>query len=137
MDRETARKASLGFGLFYLLIGVLGLVPGITVPSEHPGHGLLLGIFAVNALHNLVHLIAGAGAVYAGLSDHATAGRINWLLAAVFALLVPASLIAPLLEAVAINVPDTLLHNASAVPTALIALAASRAAAGRTTTSRA
>lgn len=137
MDSDTAKKISLGFGVFYLAVGVLGFVPGVTVPTDHPGHGLLLGIFAVNTLHNLIHLIAGAGLVVAGLSNGAVTSRLNWLLAAVFALLVPASLIAPLLEAVPINVPDTLLHAGSAVVTAMIALATSRATAGHTISSHA
>jgi hypothetical protein len=128
MSRDTAKKVSLGAGVVYLLVGVLGFIPGITVPTEHPGHGLLLGIFAVNALHNLVHLLAGAALVIGGLADHEVTSRINWVLAAVFALLVPASLIAPVLEAVPLNIPDTLLHAATAVLTAVIAMAAARGA---------
>ena len=122
MNADTARKIALGFGVVYLAVGVLGFVPGITVPTDHPGHGLLLGIFAVNTLHNLVHLIAGAGLVAAGLSPSGTASTILWALAAVFALLIPASLIAPVLEAVPINVPDTLLHTVSALLTAYLAM---------------
>ena len=135
MNSDTAKKVSLGFGVVYLLVGVLGFIPGITVPTEHPGHGLLLGIFAVNTLHNLVHLMAGAALVIAGLADREMTSKINWLLAAVFALLVPASFIAPVLEAVPLNIPDTLLHAASALVTAMIAMATrreGRAMAGQT-----
>jgi hypothetical protein len=126
MSRSTVHNVSLGFGVFYLAIGVLGFVPGITVPGDHPGHGLLLGIFAVNTLHNLVHLIAGAGLVTAALSRGATTQSVLWLLAAVFAVLVPLSVVAPVVEGVAINAPDTLLHLASALLTAYLGFAAGR-----------
>ena len=127
MSRSTVHNVSLGFGIFYLAIGLLGFVPGITVPGDHPGHGLLLGIFAVNALHNLVHLVAGAGLVMAALSRGTTAQSVLWLLAVVFAVLVPASVVAPIVEGVAINLPDTLLHLASALLTAYLGFAAGRA----------
>ena len=124
MTTATAQKVSLGFGIFYLLIGVLGFIPGITV-MDAGGHGLLLGIFAVNALHNMVHLAAGALLVLAGTSA-ANVFTINKVLAIVFALLVPASLIAPLAEGVAINAPDTALHLASALLTGYSGFVASR-----------
>ena len=124
MTTATAQKVSLGFGIFYLLIGVLGFIPGITV-MDAGGHGLLLGIFAVNALHNMVHLAAGAPLVLAGTSA-ANVFTINRVLTIVFALLVPASLIAPLAEGVAINAPDTALHLGSALLTGYIGFVASR-----------
>ena len=43
------------FGIVFLLVGLLGLV---TTPFSLSG-GLLLGLFPVNALHNLVHLAFG------------------------------------------------------------------------------
>ena len=64
---STAQKISVGFGIVYLAVGVLGFIPGVTVATAQPGQGLLLGIFAVNALHNIVHLVAGAILVWAGL----------------------------------------------------------------------
>src|SRR5207244_5573723 len=64
MSRSAAIKISLGLGLAYLLIGVLGFIPGITQPSSAPGQGLLLGIFAVNTVHNLAHLVLGAALVW-------------------------------------------------------------------------
>ncbi len=120
MSRSMAAKVSLALGAAYLLIGVLGFVPGITVPNGAvPGQGLLLGIFAVNTIHNLAHLILGAALVYA-----ATAGdnlrMLNRILAVVFAVLVVGSLVAPIVEGVAINPPDTGLHLASLLVTAAV-----------------
>jgi len=73
------------FGVVFLLVGVLGFVPGInqmhtTTEGEGlvvggPGHGMLLGIFHVNLLHNLVHILFGVWGLVAGgsLGDGALA----------------------------------------------------------------
>lgn len=57
------QKLSMIFGVVLLLIGVLGFVPGITAD------GYLLGIFHVNAMHNIVHLVSGALALWAGMTS--------------------------------------------------------------------
>jgi hypothetical protein len=49
------------FGLAFLLIGILGFVPAASP------NGLLLGIFHVNLIHNVIHLITGAIALWTGL----------------------------------------------------------------------
>lgn len=49
------------FGLVFVLVGVLGFVPAVAP------HGMLLGIFHVNALHNIVHLATGAVALWVAL----------------------------------------------------------------------
>jgi hypothetical protein len=52
-------------GAVFLLVGVLGFVPGITTnfdDMEFAGHesgALLLGLFQVSILHNIVHLLFG------------------------------------------------------------------------------
>ena len=113
---STAQRISVGFGIFYLAIGVLGFIPGITAASTQPGQGLLLGVFAVNALHNVVHLAVGAVLAWAGMST-AAAVTVNKLLAPVFLILVVTSFVAPVAEGVAINLPDSLLHLLSAALT--------------------
>jgi hypothetical protein len=112
-------KVSLALGAVYVLIGILGFVPGITVPSMAPGQGLLLGIFAVNTVHNLAHIVLGAALIWAGTSKD-NVRMINRGLAAVFAILVVGSLIAPIVEGVAINPPDTGLHLLSLLVTAAV-----------------
>ena len=52
------------FGIVFVIVGILGFVPGITY------HQHLLGIFHVNAVHNLIHLATGVVA-YA-------VSRTNW-----------------------------------------------------------
>ena len=127
----TQQKITVGFGIFYVLIGLLGFVPGITVPTDQPGQGLLLGIFAVNTIHNIIHLAAGAILVWGGLTADFTT-TVNKLMAVVFLLLVPLSLIAPIAEGVSINLADTLLHLASALLTGYLGFMAGRGSA-RTT----
>lgn len=126
MSRSAAVKISLGLGLAYLLIGVLGFVPGITVPNGGTaGQGLLLGIFAVNTIHNLAHLVLGAALVWAATTGDMLS-MVSRGLAVVFAILVVGSLIAPIVEGVAINPPDTGLHLASLLVTAAVGFMVTR-----------
>jgi hypothetical protein len=125
MSRSAAVKISLELGIAYLLIGVLGFIPGITQPSTAPGQGLLLGIFAVNTIHNLAHLVLGAALVWAARTGE-NVRMVNRGLAAVFAVLVVGSLVAPIVEGVAINPPDTGLHLASLLVTAAVGFMAAR-----------
>jgi hypothetical protein len=64
------KTAAVLFGIVFILIGILGFVPGVT--DEHQ---MLLGIFHVNAAHNVVHLLSGAAALFAGMTS-AGAARI-------------------------------------------------------------
>lgn len=57
------QKLAWVFGIVFLLVGVAGFVPALTVD------GMLLGIFEVDPLHNVIHLLSGIlalGAVLAG-----------------------------------------------------------------------
>jgi hypothetical protein len=111
---SSARMLTMVLGVVYIAIGVLGFVPGITQPGEAPGQGLLLGIFAVNTIHNIAHLVLGAWMVWASSSREnlRTSGRI---LAAVFVVLAIGSFIAPLVEGLALNMPDSGLHILTAI----------------------
>ena len=52
----------------FIIVGVLGFVPGITA------NGHLLGIFEVDTVHNVIHLLSGIlGLVFAGKSARAAA----------------------------------------------------------------
>ena len=63
------KTAAVLFGIVFILIGILGFVPGVT------DNEMLLGIFHVNAAHNVVHLLSGAVALFAGMTS-AGASRI-------------------------------------------------------------
>jgi hypothetical protein len=64
--RTGLQKAAAATGALFLLVGVLGFIPGVTSNYESlgmAGHGskaLLFGIFQVSVLHNIVHLAFGA-----------------------------------------------------------------------------
>ena len=73
MAHETARgmtatnmqKAAAAVAAVFLLVGILGFIPGITTDygqmqfAGHESEAFLLGIFQVSILHNIVHLLYG------------------------------------------------------------------------------
>lgn len=67
--RTNLQKAALAMGAVFLLVGVLGFIPGITTNygslgfAGHGSEALLLGIFQVSVLHNIVHLLYGAAGI--------------------------------------------------------------------------
>jgi hypothetical protein len=117
------QKVTLGLGILYVAIGILGFIPGIT------SNGLLLGIFAVNTLHNIAHLLLGAVLIWASMSPAIT--TVNKAMAVVFGVLVIASFVAPIVEQLPLNPPDTILHLVSAAVTAYLGFFAGSAATSR------
>ncbi|GAA2937953.1 DUF4383 domain-containing protein [Streptomyces enissocaesilis] len=67
--RTPVQQAALLVGAVFLLVGVLGFVPGITTDydtmkfAEHHSEAKLLGVFQVSVLHNIVHLLFGVAGV--------------------------------------------------------------------------
>ena len=63
--RTSVQLVSGIFGAVFLLVGILGFVPGITQDLDtimfagHHSQAVLLGIFQVSVLHNIVHLLFG------------------------------------------------------------------------------
>lgn len=76
----ATRRFALIFGIVFLLLGVAGFIPGLTQPHSHPdvrlttGLGAALGLFPVNVLHNLAHLLFGVWGLMAAKSDSAARG---------------------------------------------------------------
>lgn len=64
-SRTNLQKAAQAVGAVFLLVGVLGFIPGVTSNygslafAGHDSGALLLGIFQVSILHNIVHLLFG------------------------------------------------------------------------------
>ncbi|MEU4797831.1 DUF4383 domain-containing protein [Streptomyces sp. NPDC023327] len=64
-SRSPVQRAALLVGAVFLLVGVLGFIPGITTDydtmkfASHDSGAELLGVFQVSILHNLVHLAFG------------------------------------------------------------------------------
>jgi hypothetical protein len=60
----STKTAALIFGIVFALVGIVGFMPAPPPPDAPPlavehGHGLALGMFPVNTLHNMVHLLFG------------------------------------------------------------------------------
>ncbi|MCQ3998647.1 DUF4383 domain-containing protein [Aeromicrobium sp. 636] len=59
------QTAATVFGAVFLVVGILGFIPGITSDYDtmkfagHESEAMLLGIFQVSILHNIVHLLFG------------------------------------------------------------------------------
>jgi hypothetical protein len=101
------KTAAIVFGVVFLLVGILGFVPGITTGN------MLLGIFHVNAAHNVVHLLSGAVALIAGLTNVSYARLYFRVFGVVYALVAVLGFYAGdgmLLGLVSNNMPDTWLH---------------------------
>jgi hypothetical protein len=74
----NVRQFALVLGVVFLLVGVAGFIPGLNhnmtmhdpnLSVDGPGEGHLLGLFHVNVLHNVVHLlfgVLGIAAAYGG-----------------------------------------------------------------------
>ena len=63
-DRSLAQTTAMLVGVVFLLVGILGFIPGITsdAPGDFAGdesEAELLGLFQTSWLHNIVHLLFG------------------------------------------------------------------------------
>lgn len=65
-------------GIIFLLIGIMGFIPGLVHPPTiapeavnlafTDRYGLLMGLFPINLLHNVVHLLVGLLGILASIS---------------------------------------------------------------------
>ena len=106
MMTSSVTKAAMWFGVVLLAVGVLGFVPGIT------SNGLLLGIFEVDLLHNLVHVVTGAVAIWASRAGMSASRNFFKVFGVVYALVTVLGFVTGMGLAVAIpvNMADNLLH---------------------------
>ncbi|MBD1842072.1 DUF4383 domain-containing protein [Cyanobacteria bacterium FACHB-63] len=60
---SAIRYASVGLGLFFLLLGLAGFVPAFVAPPEHfipnMGFGYIFGLFPTNYFHNALGILFG------------------------------------------------------------------------------
>jgi hypothetical protein len=63
--RTPVQVAAAVVSVVFLLVGVLGFIPGVTTDYDqlsfagHDSMAMLLGLFMVSVLHNIVHLLFG------------------------------------------------------------------------------
>jgi hypothetical protein len=121
-DRQSLlQKAAAAVGAVFLLVGILGFIPGITQniypidllnTDKQTTHQELLGIFEISVLHNLVHLLFGvAGLLMArtwnGAKNYLVGGGVVYLVLWLYGLVVPKDSPA---NFVPVNAADDWLH---------------------------
>jgi len=117
-DRSPIQSVTMLVGLVFLLVGILGFVPGITTHysdlkfAGHDSDAQLLGLFNVSILHNIVHLLFGiAGVVLAktweGARSYLVYGGAIYLVLFVYGLFFHGSSTA---NFVPVNWADNILH---------------------------
>jgi len=93
------QKAALAVGAVFLLVGILGFIPGITSNFDqltfagHHSDAALLGLFNVSILHNIVHLLFGAAGLalarsFDGARSYLVGGGIIYLLLFIYGLMI-------------------------------------------------
>jgi hypothetical protein len=128
MRTSPNRLLATVFGVVYLVVGLLGFAVTGGVSFLATEGNLLLGLFAVNPLHNIAHLLIGAALLIAGLSNVAAARTVNTVVGAVYLLLgiVGFFLVGTALNILALNTADHFLHLASAIVLLGVGLAADK-----------
>ena len=127
--KTTLQRAAQAMGVVFLLVGILGFIPGVTSDYDtlqfagHESGALLLGLFQVSILHNIVHLLFGvAGLVMArtvsGARNYLLGGGIIYAILWIYGLVIGQDSSA---NFVPLNGADNVLHFVLAV--AMIALA--------------
>lgn len=139
--RSNAQKVSMLFGAIFVVVGIAGFIPGVTTAFSRldvydaPG-ATLLGIFGVNWLHNIVHLLFGiAGLAMAKTHSQArvylTGGGVIYLVLWVYGMAIDLTSSA---NFVALNSADNWLHLALGLGLLGSGIAFGQAAASGTST---
>ncbi len=118
MTRSPLQLAALIVGAVFLLVGVLGFIPGVTTDYDmltfagHHSEAKLLGVFEVSILHNIVHLLFGvAGIALSRRADTAklflVGGGVIYLVLWIYGLLIDQN---SAVNFVPVNSADNWLH---------------------------
>ncbi len=117
---SLVRIVVLVFGAVYVLVGVLGFLgePVVTDASHgdmESARGDLFGIFPINAVHNVVHLLIGAPLLFEA-TEHLRAVLMARIVGGVYVAVGLLGLVAPdTFGLMPIGGPDILLHLGTAV----------------------
>jgi len=98
-DRSPVQTMALLVGVVFLLVGILGFIPGITTnydEMEFAGNesgAELLGIFQVSILHNIVHVLFGIAGIalartWDGARSYLIGGGVIYLVLWLYGLIV-------------------------------------------------
>jgi sugar phosphate permease len=122
---NIVRPYALLFGVVLTLVGILGFV-GALAPD-----GRLLGIFAIDSAHNIVHIASGLVGLLAYVGGARTSRLYAGVFGAVYALVTVIGFVqmTSVLGLITINTADNVLHAAIA----LVSLAVFAMAGGKQT----
>jgi Domain of unknown function (DUF4383) len=120
VESSTLQKAARVVGIVFLLVGILGFIPGITSNygdmkfAGNTSDAELLGLFQVSILHNIVHLIFGVLGIalsrtWEGARNFLIGGGVVYLILGIYDAIVKQSTDANFLPT---NNADTVLHLA-------------------------
>ena len=129
-DARNIRTAALAFGVVLLVVGIVGFIPGITADADRLGvfgdvAARLLGLFGVNWLENLTHILFGiVGIAASGRADRARAyflgSAVIYVVLAIYGMVIdldgPANFLG-------VNAAGNWLHLALGVATLAVGLA--------------
>ena len=99
-------------GVIFLIAGIAGFIPALCP------NGLLLGLFAVNGMHNVVHILSGVLALAMSFGTEATARNYFRIVGVVYALVTVLGFVAGrggMLMGMSMNMADNYLHLAFAL----------------------
>jgi hypothetical protein len=97
--KTLLQKAAMAVGAVFLLVGILGFVPGVTSNygsmqfAGHESEAMLLGLFQVSVLHNIVHLLFGVAGLamaksFSGAKNFLVGGGVIYLVLWLYGLFV-------------------------------------------------
>jgi hypothetical protein len=138
------QKAAQAVGAVFVLVGILGFIPGITANYQalgmagHESGALLLGVFQVSILHNIVHLLFGVAGLLLGRTptqarNYLVGGGAIYIVLWLYGLLVDHSSPA---NFVPVNTADNWLHLVLGLGMIAIGLALSSSRRRGTATTR-
>ena len=107
------KTAALLFGIFFIIAGIGGFIPGLTTAD-----GKLFGLFQVGPVHNIIHLASGAVALLCAFAGPGAARKYFQIFGLVYLLVAIAGFFygnSPILGLVEHNHHDIWLHIVIAV----------------------
>ena len=102
----SVKNWAMLFGVVFVVVGVLGFVPGVT------SNGHLLGIFEVDTTHNVIHLLSGVIALLAAMGAAQYASLYFKVFGVLYALVTIAGFVQgdTVLGVIGVNLADNVLH---------------------------
>jgi hypothetical protein len=128
MSRTPNQLAGHVFGATFIMLGILGF----TVSGEHDfagqHGGTLLGVFEVNTLHNIIHLIAGSTLIAGAAAGAVVSRNVNLTLGVIYLVVGVLGLFigSTSLNLLALNGADNFVHLAESVTLIGMAVAGDR-----------